>query len=81
MDAPAPRTPRLGERLVQSGQLSAAERDQALALQAQHGGRLGEILVRMGALSEAALAAALAEQSGLPLLAEDWRPRYVAARR
>ncbi len=59
---------RIGEWLLSRGLCTAAEIEQALALQARQGGRLGSVLVRLGALSEDSLYLGLAEQRGLPLL-------------
>jgi general secretion pathway protein E len=59
---------RLGELLLEAGQIGAAELDRALEFQAAQGGRLGAILVRLGALSEESLFAALARQQGLSLV-------------
>jgi general secretion pathway protein E len=60
--------PRLGELLCERGLAKASDVEQALALQAAHGGRLGRILVRIGALSEQTLYEALALQWGTELL-------------
>ena len=60
---------RLGELLVESGAVSAADLEEALALQS--GGepdRIGEILLARGKVSPNALALALAYQSGLPFI-------------
>ena len=57
---PAP----LGELLVQSGRITAQQRDGALARQSGCGRPLGEILVELGALTDAQLAAAVARQTG-----------------
>ena len=59
---------RIGELLLARELVQAAERDRALAFQAEHGGQLGMVLVRMGALSEDALYAGLAEQLGQALV-------------
>jgi general secretion pathway protein E len=64
-------TIRLGELLLQRGQLKDADLQRALAYQAEHHERLGEILLRMGALSEETLYQALAEQHGRGLVAAD----------
>ena len=59
----------LGELLVASGELSASDRDAALALQkAKPGRRLGELLLSQKSITPLQLARALADQSGLPLL-------------
>lgn len=65
---------RLGQLLVSLGQVSQADVDRALNWQRDHAERLGTILVRMGALSDEGLYAALARQTGLALLAPDFRP-------
>jgi hypothetical protein len=62
----------LGRLLVESGFLSQADLDRALAEQKLRGGRrLGEILVARGYLSGPALARALAEQHGVELGSDD----------
>lgn len=65
---------RLGELLVEAGNVTPAEIERAIDLQQRHGGRLGEVLVRLGAVSEETLCAALARQSGLGLLPADFVP-------
>lgn len=59
----------LGELLVESGIVSAADVQKALAFQQQFGGRIGSVMVRMGALSEESLLPVLARQLGIPILA------------
>jgi general secretion pathway protein E len=59
----------LGEILVASGDLTASDRDAALALQqSKPGRRLGELLLTQKSITPLQLARALAAQSGLPLL-------------
>jgi general secretion pathway protein E len=60
----------LGEILLAKGLVTAAQIDEALATQAEKGGRIGEILVAMKAVREDDMLRALAEQIGLPFLAE-----------
>jgi hypothetical protein len=55
----------LGRLLVESGLITKAELDQAIAEQRRHGRQLGQILVERGCLSGAVLARALAEQHGV----------------
>jgi hypothetical protein len=55
----------LGKLLVESGIVSKADLDQAIAEQRRHGRRLGEILVERGCLSGADLARVLAVQHGV----------------
>jgi Type II secretion system (T2SS), protein E, N-terminal domain len=58
---------RLGELLIESGAVTAAAVDEALAAQAGgHPERLGEILVARGKLDPVTLARALSHQCGLP---------------
>ena len=53
---------KLGELLISSGRLNAAELDTALQLQAQSGERLGEILLAHDLISRPGLGTALTEQ-------------------
>ncbi len=53
---------KLGELLVSSGRLNAAELDTALRLQAHSGERLGEILLAHDLISRPGLGTALTEQ-------------------
>ena len=55
-------TSMLGELLISSGRLNAAELEDALLLQAQSGERLGEILLAHDLISRPGLGAALTEQ-------------------
>ena len=57
---------RLEDLLVESGRVSAAHIDQALATQRESGGRLGQVLVAMGFLDEKVLTDALSEFYGVP---------------
>lgn len=56
----------LGEMLVESGKLSADDRDRALQLQEKSSERLGKLLVDLGALAEHDLLEALGELFQLP---------------
>ena len=60
----------LGTLLVERGLLTAAELEDALALQEQTGERLGQILIKQGLVSHPALTDTLAEQYGIELKAE-----------
>ena len=55
---------RLGELLVECGDVSAADIEKTLRIQETVGGRLGALLVRTGAISEDLLMRRLAEQQG-----------------
>jgi hypothetical protein len=55
-------TSRLGELLISSGRLNAAELEYALTRQAQSGERLGEILLAQDLISRPGLGTALTEQ-------------------
>ena len=55
---------RLGELLVERNDVSAADIEKTLRIQASVGGRLGALLVRTGAISEDLLMRRLAEQQG-----------------
>jgi hypothetical protein len=57
--------PRLGELLLASGAITAAQLKVALRDQGAWGGRLGQSLLDMGAIDEATLAATVAKQLGL----------------
>lgn len=54
--------PRLGELLLASGAITAAQLQKALRDQGAWGGRLGQSLLDMGAIDEATLAATVAKQ-------------------
>ena len=76
---PMPSARLLGELLVESGAVSAADVQKALAFQEQFGGRIGSILVRLGALSEESLLPVLAGQLAMPVLGADEWPEQPAA--
>jgi type IV pilus assembly protein PilB len=59
---------RIGELLVQLGQLDADQLQVALAHQRQWGGRLGGAIVQLGFLEERALLEALGRQLGAPFM-------------
>ena len=61
----APRRRRIGEVLVESGKVTSAQLDQALASQRSRGLRLGEVLLDLGFITPIDLLEALAEQFGL----------------
>ncbi|MDR1978566.1 MAG: GspE/PulE family protein [Synergistaceae bacterium] len=60
--------PKLGEILVQNGDVSESQVADALRMQARMDLRLGEILLSEGLITEVKLAEALSIQLGLPLL-------------
>ena len=64
---PAPRTLRLGEMLIERGQIEAEDLERALELQQERGDKLGKILVDMGFIALRDVLAALSEQLGIPL--------------
>lgn len=57
---------KLGEVLVQSGQISPEDLERALNQQKQTGDKLGETLVNLGILSQGTLVKALAARLGVP---------------
>lgn len=59
---------RIGELLVNGGEIDAAQLDSALAHQRQWGGRLGQAIVRLGFLSEERLLQAVGQQLGAPFV-------------
>ena len=59
---------RIGELLVQGGQIDPLQLDSALAHQRQWGGRLGQAIVRLGFLSEDRLLEAVGAQLGAPFV-------------
>jgi general secretion pathway protein E len=65
---------RLGDLLRGRNLVSDRELADALALQSLAGGLLGQLLVRTGALAEVDLLAVLADELGLPLLAQGETP-------
>ncbi|HEX9707576.1 MAG TPA: ATPase, T2SS/T4P/T4SS family [Steroidobacteraceae bacterium] len=79
MDDRLPEGRRIGQLLVQSGKLVAADLDRALRLQSAHGERLGRLLVRLGIVSDKDVAQGLAEQLSLPLAAAQDFPREPVA--
>jgi len=60
------RKTRLGDLLVERGQITSAQLEEALRQQHESGARLGEILVGMKLVSEEEIARALAERAGFP---------------
>ncbi|HWI64472.1 MAG TPA: GspE/PulE family protein [Symbiobacteriaceae bacterium] len=60
----------LGDSLVQSGLIGAAELAKALEVQKASGHRLGEVLVALGYLTETDVARAIAGQLGIPFVAD-----------
>jgi general secretion pathway protein E len=64
---PAPRTLRLGEMLIERGQIEAEDLERALELQQERGDKLGKILVDMGFIALRDVLAALSEQLNIPL--------------
>lgn len=59
---------RLGERLIQSGLVSAGDIESALQHQSSRNNRLGEVLIDLGIIQEADLLPILGEQFGVPAL-------------
>lgn len=59
---------RIGELLVNAGQLAPAQLTSALAHQRRWGGRLGQAIVRLGYLSEDRLLRAVGDQLGAPFV-------------
>jgi hypothetical protein len=57
---------RIGELLVQQGQIDALQLESALAHQRRWGGRLGRSIVSLGFLPEPAVLGAVSEQLGVP---------------
>jgi len=75
---PAPRTLRLGEMLIERGQIEAEDLERALELQQERGDKLGKILVDMGFIALRDVLAALSEQLGIPLATLDEPPPVAA---
>jgi general secretion pathway protein E len=75
---PAPRTLRLGEMLIERGQIEAEDLERALELQQERGDKLGKILVDMGFIALRDVLAALSEQLGIPLATLDQPPPVAA---
>src|SRR6056297_37273 len=63
---PVPSNILLGERLVQSGALTAEELKAALTQHSQRNSKLGETLLELGFVDEATLLRALGQQFGVP---------------
>ncbi|MDF2628546.1 MAG: ral secretory pathway protein [Symbiobacteriaceae bacterium] len=60
----------LGDSLVQSGLIGPIELEKALEVQKASGHRLGEVLVALGYLTESDVARAVANQLGVPFVAD-----------
>jgi type IV pilus assembly protein PilB len=73
----ATRTKKLGQILVDSGQISEDQLEQALREQKQTGEKLGSILQRLGICTEKDIARVLAGQAGVSFvsLAQEWIQR------
>lgn len=59
---------RIGELLVNEGQIDTMQLDSALAHQRQWGGRIGQAIVRLGFLTEERLLEAVGSQLGAPFV-------------
>jgi len=59
---------RLGEALVETGQITAEQLEEALKLQQKQGRKLGEILIEQGLLTPEGMAAALSLQLNMPII-------------
>jgi general secretion pathway protein E len=68
------RTMRLGEMLIERGQIAQEDLDRALELQKERGDKLGKILVDLGFIAMRDILAALSEQLGVPLAPLDEPP-------
>src|SRR5438876_4970135 len=68
------RTMRLGEMLIERGQIEQGDLDRALELQKERGDKLGKILVDLGFIAMRDVLAALSEQLGVPLVTPDGAP-------
>src|SRR5258707_12011736 len=68
------RTMRLGEMLIERGQIGQEDLDRALELQKERGDKLGKILVDLGFIAMRDILASLSEQLGVPLAALDEPP-------
>lgn len=65
---------RIGELLVQRGQIDGTQLQSALAYQRQWGGRLGRSIVHLGFMRERDVLASLGEQMGVPVVDVGDRP-------
>jgi hypothetical protein len=65
---PPVRLPRLGERLVRRGAITADQLAAAAAEHRQHGGRLCAVLLRLGVVSDDDLAACFNDEYQIPLI-------------
>src|SRR6476646_45272 len=68
------RTMRLGEMLIERGQITQEDLDRALELQKERGEKLGKILVDLGFIAHRDVLSALSEQIGGPLVVIDGPP-------
>jgi type IV pilus assembly protein PilB len=60
---------RIGELLLKEKRISAAQLQEALAYQKEHGGKLGANLVKMGYVKDEEITALLSKQYGVPSIA------------
>src|SRR5215467_1105631 len=74
VDEPRRRSMRLGEMLIDRGQIEQEDLDRALELQKERGDKLGKILVDLGFIAMRDILAALSEQLGVPLTSLDEPP-------
>jgi type IV pilus assembly protein PilB len=65
---------RIGEMLLQRGDIDGAQLQSALAHQRRWGGRLGHAIVHLGFMKEAEMLATLSEQLGVPYVEIGDRP-------
>jgi general secretion pathway protein E len=71
---PGRRYVRLGEMLIERGQITAEDLERALELQKERGDKLGKILVDLGFIAMRDVLAALSDQLGVPLVSPDGPP-------
>src|SRR5260370_3934379 len=68
------RTMRLGEMLLERGQIGQEDLDRALELQKERGDKLGKILVDLGFIAMRDVLSALSDQLQIPLVSIDGPP-------
>jgi len=66
--APAIKKIKLGEALVNAGEISSESLQKALLAQREDGGKLGDILVKLGLITEVKLASSLSRQLNIPFI-------------
>lgn len=68
---------KIGEILIEKGHLDASQLSRALELKSQSDKKIGQILVSEGIITPEQVAEAFSEQTGIPLIPEDFLKRSI----